>query len=29
VSRLLFAGDPALGSKVAAIAARHGKPFGE
>jgi len=27
VSRLLFAGDPALGSKVAAIASRHGKPF--
>ena len=27
VSLLLFAGDPALGSKVAAIAGRHGKPF--
>jgi acyl-CoA reductase-like NAD-dependent aldehyde dehydrogenase len=27
VSRVLFAGDPALGSKVAAIASRHGKPF--
>jgi succinate-semialdehyde dehydrogenase/glutarate-semialdehyde dehydrogenase len=27
VSLLLFAGDPALGSKVAAIASRHGKPF--
>ncbi|HRF11353.1 MAG: Succinate-semialdehyde dehydrogenase [NADP(+)] GabD [Candidatus Accumulibacter phosphatis] len=27
VGLLLFAGDPALGSKVAAIATRHGKPF--
>ena len=27
VSLLFFAGDPALGSKVAAIASRHGKPF--
>ncbi|HMW54597.1 aldehyde dehydrogenase family protein [Accumulibacter sp.] len=27
VGLLLFAGDPALGSKVAAIASRHGKPF--
>jgi acyl-CoA reductase-like NAD-dependent aldehyde dehydrogenase len=27
VSLLLFAGEPALGSKVATIATRHGKPF--
>jgi len=27
VGLLLFTGDPALGSKVAAIASRHGKPF--
>lgn len=27
VSVLYFAGDPALGARVAAIAARHGKPF--
>jgi len=27
VGLLLFAGDPALGSRVAAIASRHGKPF--
>jgi acyl-CoA reductase-like NAD-dependent aldehyde dehydrogenase len=28
VNVLLFAGDPALGARVAAIASRHGKPFG-